>query len=266
MIDRHFLDTLLEIALDAGRAILPFTDHPDIRTKGDGSPVTLADLAAHRVIVAALSARFPQIACVSEEDAAHLSPAALQTTDFFLVDPLDGTKEFINGNGEFTVNIALVRAGVPVAGVVHSPVMGESWLGAQGLGAWKTAAPDALQFTGLNAGGAGDTAGCVVTGSRSHGDEAAMNAFLAGQRIARLLPAGSSLKFCRIAEGAADLYPRLGPTMEWDTAAGQAVLEAAGGWVCGLDGQPLRYAKAGFRNPHFVAGASTLKPADWVRG
>lgn len=259
MINETFLQTLLTIARQAGEAILPFAAAPESTSKADGSPVTLADLAAHRVIVDALKAHWPGIACVSEEDAAHLSPDTLKQSRFFLVDPLDGTKEFINRNGEFTVNIALVDCGVPVAGVVHAPVLGESWFGAAGHGAWKatsaTGAPEALK-----AGGTGDQAGWVVTGSRSHGDEHAMNAFLAGKRISRLLPAGSSLKFCRIAEGAADLYPRLGPTMEWDTAAGHAVLSAAGGWVTTLDGKPLVYAKADFRNPHFVAGPAHLTP------
>jgi 3'(2'), 5'-bisphosphate nucleotidase len=270
MLDIDFLHDLLNIAHEAGQAILPFAQRPDTQSKSDGSPVTLADLAAHRVIVEALSAQWPEIACVSEEDAAHLSPESLRDKRFFLVDPLDGTKEFIQRSGEFTVNIALIDNGRPVAGVVHSPALGESWYGAVGVGAWKVTFPIGAgaisliddEHEQLYAQGTQHPDGWVVTGSRSHGDEAAMNAFLAGRPVAKLLPAGSSLKFCRIAEGAADLYPRLGPTMEWDTAAGQAVLEASGGWVCGLDGAPLECAKPAFRNPHFVAGSSVLRPAD----
>ncbi len=168
---------------------------------------------------------------------------------FWLVDPLDGTKEFIGRNGEFTVNIALVEDGEPVLGTVFAPAIERLFLGASGVGAFveedghrrpircRAVAP----------------AGLTVVASRSHGDAAALDAFLGGRRVAALTNAGSSLKLCLVAAGEADLYPRLGRTMEWDIAAGHAVLAAAGGRVLTLAGEPLRYGKPGLDNPHFVA-------------
>jgi 3'(2'), 5'-bisphosphate nucleotidase len=169
---------------------------------------------------------------------------------FWLVDPLDGTKEFVSRNGEFTVNVALIDQGVPVLGVVAAPTLGLLWAGAQGVPAFMDDASGSRRHIRCR-----DIPpeGLTVMGSRSHGDAAAMERLLAGRRVAQLVAAGSSLKLCRIAEGAADLYPRLGRTMEWDIAAGHAVLLAAGGETSRLDGEPLRYGKAGFENPHFVA-------------
>jgi 3'(2'), 5'-bisphosphate nucleotidase len=218
--------------------------------KADGSPLTQADLAAHDAIAAGLAQACPEFPVVSEEDSARAE--APPDGPFILVDPLDGTREFLSGNGEFTVNIALIDGGVPVAGVVHAPALGRLWAGALGSGA--------------SARGPGDVAsrpiavrspvnaGLVAVASRSHRD-AQTDAFLAGLAIAGLRSVGSSLKFCLVAEGEADVYPRFGPTMEWDTAAGQAVLEAAGGRVVQPDGTPFRYGKAGagWRNGAFVA-------------
>jgi len=244
------LPALRTIAAAAGRAIMPFyTDDVEARRKDDGSPVTAADAAAEAVILPALRDLMPGVPIISEE--AH---AAGDRPDigacFWLVDPLDGTKEFLKRNGEFTVNIALIRDGAPVLGVVHLPATGEGYWGHVGHGAWREAAPGDVRAIRVRPRPA---AAPVALCSRSHADKPALDAFLAPWPDCVRLAAGSSLKFCRIAEGVADLYPRLGPTMEWDTAAGQAVLEAAGGRVEEMNGQPLRYGKAGFRNPHFLA-------------
>ena len=190
-----------------------------------------------------------------------LTPAAART--FWLVDPLDGTREFVARNGEFTVNIALIHAGAPVLGVVLLPVSGRLFSGVVGQGAWEhgaggQAARRALRVRAVPA------EGLCVAASRSHSDEMALQAFLqrlmqgqpAMPRVASRISAGSSLKFGLLAAGEADVYPRFGRTMEWDTAAGHAVLAAAGGSVCTLDGQPLRYGKPGYENPHFVAWGS----------
>ncbi|MFC7334469.1 3'(2'),5'-bisphosphate nucleotidase CysQ [Rhodocista pekingensis] len=217
--------------------------------KADGSPVTAADKAAEAAILPALRRLTPGIPVVSEEAfAAGDIPAVAGS--FWLVDPLDGTKEFLRGNGEFTVNIALVRDGAPVLGVVHAPVGGATYAAA-GPGTAVRSLP-----------GQPDTPlavrpppaeGLTVLHSRSHADLAALARCLDRHAVREKLVLGSSLKFCRIAEGVADLYPRLGGTMEWDTAAGHAVLAAAGGRVETLDGKPLAYGKTGFANPHFLA-------------
>jgi 3'(2'), 5'-bisphosphate nucleotidase len=216
--------------------------------KGDGSPLTEADLAAHDAILAGLAEACPGIPVISEEDAtrAEVPPDG----PFILVDPLDGTREFLSGSGDFTVNIALVEDGVPVAGVVYAPALGRLWRGAVGAGATLHEAGAARPIAARTP----QAGGLVAVASRSHRD-AETDAFLAGLPIAGLRSVGSSLKFCLVAEGEADLYPRFGPTMEWDTAAGQAVLEAAGGRVLTPSGQPFRYGKAGaaWRNGAFVA-------------
>lgn len=253
-------EAMLAAALAGGDAILPIYagGDLDLRAKADDSPVTAADEAAERAIVARLSAAAPDIPIVSEEMAAegHVPPPSRR---FFLVDPLDGTKEFIRRNGEFTVNIALVEDGRPVAGVVLAPAVGRAFM--------TSAAGEALQAT-LSDGAPGawraircrhaPSRGLIAVASRSHaGPET--DAFLQRYDVTRRIAAGSSLKFCLIAAGEADLYPRFGRTMEWDTAAGHAILAAAGGRVTTLDGRPLRYGKRGradeadFANPDFVA-------------
>ncbi len=237
------------IARRAGEAILEIYggDH-GVRTKADDSPVTDADQRAEAIIVPALEALAPGVQVVAEEAcAAHGMPQV--GAEFWLVDPLDGTREFINRNGEFTVNVALVQHGVPVLGVVLAPALDRLFVGAAGVGAW---VEEHGERRPIRVRAPGER-GLVVVGSRSHGDADALDRFLAGRRVAELRAAGSSLKFCLIAAGEADLYPRLGRTMEWDIAAGHAVLAAAGGRVERLDGNPMIYGKAGFENPHFVA-------------
>jgi 3'(2'), 5'-bisphosphate nucleotidase len=219
-----------------------------VRGKSDASPVTEADERAEAVIVQRLRALTPDIPIVAEE-----AVAAGQVPEvghrFWLVDPLDGTKEFASRNGEFTVNIALIDGGVPVLGVVLAPAIGRLFAGAAGLGALaeQGGSRRAIRCRAVPA------EGLTVVSSRSHGDAAALDAFLAGRRVAASVNAGSSLKLCLLAAGEADLYPRFGRTMEWDIAAGHAVLLAAGGRVVTLQGEPLRYGKPGFENPHFVA-------------
>lgn len=217
------------------------------QAKSDASPVTAADVAAEAIILASLRKHFPDIPVIAEEQAAagHVEKIGAR---FFLVDPLDGTKEFISKNGEFTVNIGLIENGAPVMGVVYAPALGEMFAGAAGEGASRTIKGVTEKI---------ETRACppegpVVLASRSHRDRET-EAFIAKQNCSAITNAGSSLKFCRLAEGKADLYPRFGRTMEWDTAAGHAVLVAAGGSVTNTDGTPFLYGKPGFANPAFIA-------------
>ena len=243
------LDHLCSLAEAAGREVMAvYRSDFASWAKEDGSPLTQADLRADAAIRAGLQAAFPGVFILSEES----SSAAGGGGDlFFLVDPLDGTREFLQRNDEFTVNIALIRDGRPVAGVVLAPALGELFYAAKGLGAWKRVA---AEVTALRAAPAPAGTALRVIGSRSHGGaaQAAWLERLPGEYS--FVAAGSSLKFCRLAEGRADLYPRLGPTCQWDTAAGQAVLEQAGGVVLDAHGQPLRYGlHRPVLNPHFVA-------------
>lgn len=243
------LQTLCKIAEAAGREIMTvYRDGGEIWNKDDQSPLTEADLRADRVIRAGLEQHFPGVFILSEE-----SVSAGQQNDkrFFLVDPLDGTKEFLKRNGEFTVNIALIENAEPVAGVVLAPALDELFYAAKALGAWKRDAAGVLTIGTANI---GPTDPLRVMGSRSHGADK-LNAWLATLKTEHtFVAAGSSLKFCRIAEGRADIYPRFGPTSQWDTAAAQAVLELAGGSVTDLEGNPIRYGlDRPVLNPEFVA-------------
>ena len=259
---------LLDLARAAGQAIIEIynthkADVSEIPTallaqKADQSPLTLADLASHQVIGAGLRRLAPGIPVVSEEDSASLA-YRIGTGDFWLVDPLDGTKEFLARNGEFTVNIALISEGEPVWGVVYAPVLDLMYWGGMGHGAFRE---DAEKLQPIHVAPAVSAAGRYrVVASKSHLNEATSN-FIARLGQAELVQAGSSLKFCRLAEGAADLYPRLAPTCEWDTAAAQAVVEGAGGRVTDLAGVRLRYGKPELLNPHFVASTVALATLD----
>ena len=243
------MESLASIARDAGRLVLEVyaTDFA-VGGKDDDSPVTEADQRAEEQIAAALRQLAPGLPIVAEEAVAggHVPVVEAQ---FWLVDPLDGTREFISRNGEFTVNIALVVRGRPVLGVVFAPALGQLYAGDVSSGAWLETSGRRRPIRCRKV----PESGLTVLGSRSHGDAAALDAFLAGMKVAERVSVGSSLKLCRIAAGEADLYPRLGRTMEWDIAAGQAVLVAAGGMVSDLQGAELRYGKLGFENPHFVA-------------
>jgi 3'(2'), 5'-bisphosphate nucleotidase len=241
---------LAEVARHAGAEILKVYDS-DFATnrKADQSPVTAADLAAEAVILPALRRLAPDILIISEEDS-HASGLPAHAPDrFWLVDPLDGTKEFVARNGEFTVNIALVEHGKPVLGIVHVPVLQQTYRSYEKVA---ERSENGQPFKPIQA-RATPAEGAMLIISRSHAAKEQMKVEQLGERVAGTIVAGSSVKFCRIAEGVADLYPRLGPTMEWDTAAGQAILEAAGGSVRTPEGATLAYGKAGFRNPHFIA-------------
>lgn len=237
------------IARAAAREILEvYATDFSVQGKADASPVTEADERAERLITPALQALLPGVPVVAEEAVSRGEVPALGPR-FWLVDPLDGTREFVSRNGEFTVNIALIEHGEPVLGVVLQPVGDVMVAGVSEEGAWREQGGVRQPIRCRPA----PASGLVVAGSRSHGDEAALQAFLGGRLVAGRITAGSSLKFGLLASAQADLYPRLGRTMEWDTAAGHAVLRAAGGDVLTLQGQPLRYGKPGFENPHFVA-------------
>ncbi len=251
---------LLNLAQAAGREIMRiYASDFAVATKADLSPVTEADALAEKVILAGLARHWPEIPVLAEESAAagHLP---ILGDEFFLVDPLDGTKEFLSRNGEFTVNIARIHHGKAIAGVVYAPAIQQIYWGQAGIGAasgglsieevlenvvWQSISVRNAPADGL-----------TVVASRSHMD-AATSDYLATRSVKSLSSAGSSLKFCLIAAGKADLYPRFGRTMEWDTAAGQAVLEAAGGKVLNLDQSPLTYGKSGrgFDNPAFIASS-----------
>ncbi len=252
--DSVLLKEMERLALEAGAKAMTIYASPfAVAAKTDASPVTEADRLGEEIIVAGLAAAAPEIPILAEEAASGGSIPDLGR-EFFLVDPLDGTREFITKTGEFTVNIALVRDGAPVLGAVYAPVMSKLYLGVKGRGAWLRTVGVGLDPQPIRARKRPHD-GLVAVASRSHrGPET--DAFLSTLNIADFAAAGSSLKFCLIAEGLADVYPRLGRTMEWDTGAGQAVLEAAGGRVIefGTD-LALRYGKKerGFDNPHFIA-------------
>jgi 3'(2'), 5'-bisphosphate nucleotidase len=253
------IDPLLQLAQQAGQAILAIYNRDfQVEQKADESPLTEADLASHHTILAGLAQLTPDIPVLSEESASLPYDTRRQWQRYWLVDPLDGTREFIKRNGEFTVNIALIEDGRPVLGVVHVPVSGVSYSGRAGDGAYiydehgirRPIRVTADRQTPLR-----------VAGSRSHaGDSLAR--FLGNIGDHEIVSMGSSLKLCLVAEGHADIYPRLGPTSEWDTAAAQAVVEAAGGQVTDTAMQPLRYnQKDSLLNPHFLVFGDTS--IDW---
>jgi 3'(2'), 5'-bisphosphate nucleotidase len=246
--DAALLALATELAQRAGAAILEIRKRGfDVQRKEDRSPVTEADHAAEAIIAAGLRAAEPDIPVIAEEEVAGGRITQVSSC-YWLVDPLDGTREFAAGNDEFAVNIGLVRDGIAVLGVVGIPAAGELFGGIVGQGAWKQTdrgtAPVSARLP--------PPEGLTVLASRYHGNSERLDSFLAGKRVARLVNFGSSVKFCRLAEGIADLYPRFGRTMEWDTCAPQAVLEAAGGTVSTFDGVRLGYGKPGWENPHFV--------------
>ena len=255
------LEQLVDIARRAGLAILEWYDGDmGITHKADASPLTKADLASHDLINAELTRLWPEIPVLSEESADIPWETRQRWQQYWLVDPLDGTKEFINHNGEFTVNIALIKDHQPVLGIVYVPVTGICYYGARGFGAWRQANDNEATSIEVRQPA---TEPAVVVGSRSHA-----NPELASQlnRLGphELVSMGSSLKFCLVAEGQADFYPRLGPTSEWDTAAAQAVVEAADGQVVKLDGSPLAYnTKDSYLNPFFFVFGDPAKEWLW---
>jgi 3'(2'), 5'-bisphosphate nucleotidase len=258
------LDNLIEpvvtLAAEAGQAILAvYATEFDVQEKSDESPLTQADLASHRRIVAGLRSLTPDMPIISEEEGLPPFEERRHWSRYWLIDPLDGTKEFVNRNGEFTVNIALIDNHRPVFGVVHVPVQQKTYVGCEGRGAELRAA-DAPPVGIRVADSSADPV--RVVGSRSHRG-ASLDAYLERLGETDMVPMGSSLKFCVVAEGGADIYPRLGPTSEWDTAAAQAVVEQAGGRVLKLDGKPLSYnEKEEILNPYFMVLGPTDR--DWL--
>jgi 3'(2'), 5'-bisphosphate nucleotidase len=251
---------IADIAITAGQAILDvYRQDFDVVQKADESPLTQADLASHRVIRDALARLTPDMPLLSEESADIAFATRSSWSEYWLVDPLDGTKEFINRNGEFTVNIALVRDHEPVLGLVHVPVSGVTYTGVVGAGATRQsdgAAAEPIQVR----------IPCAeplrVVGSRSHANPR-LKHYLERIGNYELISMGSSLKFCLLAEGKADLYPRLGPTSEWDTAAAHAVVLAAGGRIVTLENRPLQYnRKESFLNPEFIVFGDSGR--DWA--
>ncbi|MGB0671396.1 MAG: 3'(2'),5'-bisphosphate nucleotidase CysQ [Rhodospirillales bacterium] len=246
------LDHLLDISRRAGEAIMAvYATDFDVERKGDASPVTEADKRADDVIRAAIRAELTDAYPLVTEETFEGDGPEVGSGRFWLVDPLDGTKEFIKRNGEFTVNIALIEDHRPIMGCVHAPAIGKSYIGAEGLGAYRFDAASERQAVRVRP---LPDDGWTALVSRSH-PSPETEAYLANLTVAGRISAGSSLKFCLVAEGSADVYPRFGPTMEWDTAAGDAVLRAAGGLVEDVVGNPFRYGKPGFRNPGFIAKA-----------
>jgi 3'(2'), 5'-bisphosphate nucleotidase len=251
--EQDLLAVLRLIAERAGKIILRHYVEQEIaqREKEDASPVTAADEESEEFLLQALATLAPETPVISEEASSKAGlPQGQAPPRFWLVDPLDGTKEFLSRNGEFTVNVGLIENGRPVAGVVHAPALAMTWAGA-GPGSATFSETD--QPTMAIATRALPAEGATVLASRRHGDGMELEAFLARYKVAELKNAGSSLKFCLLANGKADLYPRFGRTMEWDTAAGHAVLLAAGGRVETVDGKALGYGKPGFDNPAFIA-------------
>jgi 3'(2'), 5'-bisphosphate nucleotidase len=247
----ELLDPVRAIADRAGAVVMAhYAVGVAVRTKTDASPVTAADEAAEHLIAVALRELTPDIPVVAEEEIAAGAVPRLAGERFWLVDPLDGTKEFVKRNGEFTVNIALVDRGRPVLGVVYAPAM-ERLFWAAGPGSARERTPDGAMRA--IAARTPPATGTVVVASRSHGDPLELSGLAGAEPVAERRIIGSSIKFCLLACGEADLYPRYGATSEWDTAAGHAVLAAAGGSVRTLDGNDLAYGKEGFRNPPFVA-------------
>jgi len=248
------------IAIEAGKAILEIYGQDfEVVQKEDQSPLTQADLASHRIIRDSLAALTPDIPLLSEESAAIDFDTRRGWRRYWLVDPLDGTKEFVNRNGEFTVNIALVVDHDAVLGVVHVPVSGVTYTGIVGAGATRQSAGGAREEISIRVPCADPV---IVVGSRSHANPV-LHQLLAAVGDYELVSMGSSLKFCLLAEGKADFYPRLGPTSEWDTAAAHAVVTAAGGRIITLDGQPLQYnRKKSLLNPEFLVIADPGR--DWL--
>jgi len=254
-----FAEAIAELAVDAGKAILKIYEQEfEVVIKDDESPLTQADLASHRIICDGLAKLTPDIPVLSEESSDIDYETRANWFQYWLVDPLDGTKEFINRNGEFTVNIALIRFHKPILGVVHVPVTETTYTGLVGKWASRHKAGEEMEHISIRRPCADPV---VVVGSRSHANPRLLE-FLAKLGDYELISMGSSLKFCVLAEGKADFYPRLGPTSEWDTAAAHAVVLAAGGKIETLDGKPLRYnTKKSLLNPEFLVIADDSH--DW---
>ena len=259
---QDWIEPVLQLARDAGAAIMQvYVQDFAVEHKDDQSPLTAADMAAHHLIVAGLQALTPELPVLSEESASIDWSVRQGWQRYWLVDPLDGTREFVKKNGEFTVNIALIEDGVAVFGVVYAPALDELHYGVRGVGAFICDGASRVPISSRRPA----AAPLHVAASRSHMDARSASAIGRMGEVS-LLGMGSSLKFCRMAQARLDVYPRFAPTSEWDTAAGQCVLEAAGGVVITLDGKPLSYnGKDSLLNPDFLAlGDPDLPWKDWL--
>lgn len=235
----------MAMAREAGELIMGYYHNGyETQHKHDKSPVTNADMAANSLITERLKRLAPDIPIIAEEDDTNHQPPTTNQPLFWLVDPLDGTRAFVAGEPEFTVNIGLIQNGAPIFGVIYAPAQDVMYHGGVGLGAFKDGAPICVRKQPSD--------GAVVVRSKSHPSKKT-ESFLQTLHIKEILSGSSSIKFCQVAEGSADIYPRFGRTMEWDTAAGHAILNAAGGRVETETGEALRYGKVGFENPAFVA-------------
>ncbi len=250
------LDRVKRLSIEAGRAIMDVYSRPfSVEYKDDSSPLTEADKAAHSVIEAGLREIAPDVPVISEEGEEIPFSARKGFRSFWLVDPLDGTKEFIKRNGEFTVNIALIEDSVPVLGVIYAPARGLMYFARKGQGAYRE---DASGSRKINAASLSPDAPIKAVVSRSH-PSPAIEEYLSAFTIENRVEAGSSLKFCLVAEGTADIYPRFGETWEWDTAAGHAIASEAGALVTLPDLAPLTYNKEGLKNPGFIVASPGMK-------
>ena len=262
---KELLPPVVALAREAGEAIMKAYSevNPAIDYKPDTSPLTLADLASNNILVNGLQRLSPDWPVLSEEAAEAPFDVRKHWHHFWMIDPLDGTKEFLHRNGEFTVNIALMDGDAPILGVVYAPAIEKLYFAAKGTGAFKVDGETSSQVEAAPTGGAA----LRVVVSRSHRmQDEDLERFLCGSEKCEFISMGSSLKFCLVADGSADLYPRVGPTMEWDTAAAQCILEEAGGSVTDLNGDPMKYNKPVLRNPGFVAKARPSKNRTTVPG
>lgn len=255
------IDDIITIVKDVGDKVLEIYNlycqsesTLKVQHKKDQSPLTLADLTSHLLIKEKLLQLTPKVPVVSEEDK-NCVPYPIDSGEFWLVDPLDGTKEFLAKNGEFTINIALVENGEPVFGIVYAPALDLIYWGGRSIGAWRAIGGESQTLRVATA--VASPAAWRVVASRSHMNETTKN-YIATLGAVKLVQAGSSLKLCKVAEGSADIYPRLAPTCEWDTAAAQAVVEGAGGYVFDLLGRRLSYGKTEVLNPYFIASCTPL--------
>lgn len=254
---RDLLPQVVEIGREAGRAVMKVYGeaNPRVEYKEDRSPLTQADIASHHTILSGLREVTPEWPVLSEESKEIPFEERRRWQYFWLVDPLDGTKEFLKRNGEFTTNIALMENAVPILGVVYAPVIEKMYYAARGEGSWSVERETVTQIRTRSSG----NGKFRVVMSRSHyaSGERDVSRFTGGRTDCEFVSMGSSLKFCLVAEGTADIYPRTGPTMEWDTAAAHCIVEQAGGSVTDLDGNPLKYNKPVLLNPGFVVWGST---------
>ncbi len=250
LIEPSKLQEVIQIVRSASTKILKiYNQNFEVRYKHDKSPVTVADKIAEETIIEGLAELFPEIPIIAEESFTHNTKLPTADSPFFLIDPLDGTKQFVNHEGEFTVNVALIEQHAPTMGIIHIPVTNTTYWTSGDNNAWRQLGdnePEIIRCTKA------DPAALRVILSKSHSNEET-ESYLKSLPIKERMNAGSSLKFCRIAEGKADLYPRFGSIMEWDIAAGHAILTAAGGSVTEFDGRPILYGRKTFRTPYFLA-------------